>query len=167
MYINICQLIWVDIMARRGPKTEQGFRYWHLVRRGMTQASIAREHGVSRQAVSKAVQSAEREVVFRLLDTAQMSGVLVEWYDARRGVLIGLTPQLGNLACILVIDVANRPRMFFDQRRNDDIESARRTMGEMRNVLDEGFGLVIDPSMAFVEVIEMIIGASDEGGDES
>jgi hypothetical protein len=123
----------------------------------MSQAEIAREHGVSRQAVSKAVQTAEREVVFRLLDTAQMSGVLVEWYDARLGALIGVTPQLGNLACILVIDVSNRPRLFFDQSQNDDPGSVSRTMDDLRDVLDSGLGLRPPTSASFQEIIDQMI----------
>jgi hypothetical protein len=123
----------------------------------MSQADVARDRGVSRQAISKAVQTMEREVVFRLLDTAQMSGVLVEWYDARLGVLIGLTPQLGNLACILVIDVANRPRLFFDQTQNDNPDVVRGTMDELGDVLHLALGMAPTPEASFREIIDLIV----------
>ncbi|UCC92478.1 MAG: hypothetical protein JSW25_07350 [Thermoplasmata archaeon] len=151
-------------MARRGPKTDQQFRYWHMVRTGKNQADIAREHGVSRQAVSKAVQTAEREVVFQLLDTAQMSGVLVEWYDARLGILIGITPQLGNLACILVIDVAYRPRLFFDQSQNTDVDVVMRTMEDIREVLSLAIGLELDHGATFKDIIDRIVKQKRTGG---
>jgi hypothetical protein len=144
-------------MAKRGPKTEQQFVYWHQRRKGMSQSDIARKHDITRQAVSKSVKLQEREVIFRLLDTAQTSGVLVEWYDERKGVLIGLTPQLGNLACIMIIDTTNRPRVFFDQERNEDVEVRRRTMEDLRAVLDTTLGMKVDRSTPFNMIIEDII----------
>ncbi len=143
-------------MAKRGPKTEQQFVYWHQRRSGMSQSDIARRFDITRQAVSKSVKLQEREVIFRLLDTAQSSGVLVEWYDERRGVLIGVTPQLGNLACIMIIDDGNRPRVFFDQERNEDAEVRRRTMDELRAVLDTALGLEVDQDAAFRTIIDEI-----------
>jgi hypothetical protein len=144
-------------MAKRGPKTEHQFRYWHLRRRGASQSNIARDHDITRQAVSKSIQLVERDVMFRLLDTAQMSGILVEWYDARRGVLIGLTPQLGNLGCIIVIDGTNRPRQFYDQDGNLDDEVRKRTMAELAKTLKDALGLVVDGS-TFSQVLKQLTG---------
>ena len=144
-------------MARRGPKTEQQFTYWHLRRTGRSQSDIARRFDITRQAVSKAVKLQEREVIFRLLDTAQMSGALVEWYAERRGVLIGVVPQLGNLACIMMIDSANRSRVFFDQDGNDDREARAKTMDELRSVLDAVLGVDVAEDANFKTIIKTII----------
>ncbi len=143
-------------MAKRGPKTEQQFRYWHIRRRGASQADIAREHGITRQAVNKSIQLLEREVVFRLLDTAQTSGVLVEWYDARLGVLIGITPQLGNLPCLLLIDDTNRVRLVFDQVDNPDPSAREVVMSELHVVLKRTLGLDIAAEVDFKQMVNRI-----------
>jgi hypothetical protein len=145
-------------MAKRGPKTEQQFLYWHQRRIGRTQADIARDHGITRQAVNKSVQLVERDIMFRLLDTAQMSGILVEWYDANRGILIGLTPQLGKLACIIVIDGSNRPRLFYDQDANADAEVRQRTMEELALVLGDALDLDVPSSYSFGDIVRMLTG---------
>ena len=151
-------------MAKRGPKTDQQFRYWHMRRLGKSQADIAREMDITRQAVSKSIQLMERDVMFRLLETAQMSGVLVEWYDAERGVLVGLTPQLGNLVCVLLIDDSNRPRLFYDQSRNPDEDVKRRTLRELVHVLEVTIGVVVGPGVDFDAIVTAITQKAKRGG---
>ncbi len=151
-------------MAKRGPKTEQQFRYWHMRRMGTAQADIAREMGITRQAVSKSIQLMERDVMFRLLETAQMSGVLVEWYDAQRGVLVGITPQLGNIVCVLLIDSDNRTRVFYDQSQNPDEDVRRRTMEELVGVLRDSLGLDPDLDAGFDVLVKAITRKSERGG---
>ena len=84
----------------RGPEAQ--FTYWDLRRKGLNQSEIARKFDITRQSVSKSIKVQEREVVIRLLDTAQVSGILPQWYDQRRGVLVGNIPMLGSLRCIVV-----------------------------------------------------------------
>ena len=151
-------------MAKRGPKTDQQFRYWHMRRLGKSQADIAREMDITRQAVSKSIQLMERDVMFRLLETAQMSGVLVEWYDAERGVLVGLTPQLGNLVCVLLIDDSNRPRLFYDQSTNPDEDVKRRTLRELVHVLEVTIGVVVGPGVDFDAIVTAITQKAKRGG---
>jgi DNA-binding Lrp family transcriptional regulator len=151
-------------MAKRGPKTEQQFRYWHMRRMGRSQADIAREVGITRQAVSKSIQLLERDVVFRLLDTAQMSGVLVEWYDAERGVLVGVTPQLGNLVSVLLIDGSNRTRLFYDQTNNPDEDVKGRTMEELTEVLGTSLGVTLGPGVDFDAIVRALTRKAKRGG---
>jgi transcriptional regulator len=144
-------------MAKRGPKTVQQFKYWHLRRIGTSQSDIARRYKITRQAVSKSVKLQEREVMFKLLDTAQMSGILVEWYDAKKGILVGITPQLGNLACIMLIDAKNKTRIFFDQERNRDRKEKARVMSELLKVLTKDLRLALEKGSSFKGIIAMIV----------
>jgi hypothetical protein len=90
--------------------------------------------------------------------------VLVEWYDAERGVLVGVTPQLGNLVCVLLIDDSNRPRLFYDQSRNPDGEVKRRTMEEMVGTIEASLGVVLGPGVEFDEVVSAITKKAERGG---
>ncbi len=147
----------VDKMTRRGSRTERQFSHWHALRNGSTQAEVARLNGVTRQAVNKGVKLHERDVVLRLLDTARSIGVLVEWYDQKRGALIGISPQLGNLSCIMLIDDENEVRVFYDPKSARDREVRRRTIKEMTEVVRDAFGLRLSTKLKFREVLDEII----------
>jgi transcriptional regulator len=138
------------------------FVYWNLRRHGLSQAEIARRFKISRQAVNKSIMLQEREVLFRLLECAQTSGVLVEWQDAVAGVLIGITPQLGNLPCIMVVDRNKRILMFYDQARNQDKAVRAKVTAGLRNTLEETLRLSIDNDASFKDVIEAIIRSRKE-----
>jgi len=144
-------------MGRRGPKAEAQFRYWHMHRQGLSQADIARRLDISRQAVSKAVKLQEREVLYRLLETARSSRVLVEWTDGARGVLVGLIPDLGSMACLMVVDVAGEVRMFYDLDRLEDPQRRRRQAGELKELLSSNLKVWIEPGEPFERILERII----------
>jgi hypothetical protein len=94
--------------------SESQFHYWDLRRRGVPQSEISKDHNVSRQAVSKAIMAEERAVEIRLLQHAESSGILVEWYDKSKGILIGIIPPLGDIICIMLIDRTDRIRIHYD-----------------------------------------------------
>jgi len=144
-------------MGKRGSKPEAQFTYWDLRRRGMNQSEIARKYEITRQAVNKSVKLAERDVLYRLLDTAQTSGILVEWQDAWKGALIGISPQLGNMACVMILDVENRVRVFYDQDKAKDKERKATVIWEMDAVLNAALGLRVDPKMKFKEIMKLIV----------
>lgn len=53
-------------MAGPEPRPEMQFTYWDLHRKGMTQAQIAREFNITRQAVNKSLKLYERVMMYRL-----------------------------------------------------------------------------------------------------
>ena len=148
-------------MGKRGSRPEAQFVYWDLRRHGMNQSEIARTFEITRQAVNKSMKLAERDILYRLLETAQSSGILVEWQDAKKGVLVGITPQLGNLGCILVVDAENRIRTFFDQDGNKDVKMKGRVMKGLDEALKGALGLRVDPKLMFKEIIKLIVKGSE------
>lgn len=144
-------------MGRRGPKAEAQFRYWHMHRQGLSQAEIARRLDISRQAVSKAVKLQEREVLYRLLEAARSSRMLVEWTDGTRGVLVGLIPDLGSLACLMVMDVAGQIRMFYDPERLEDRERQDLQRTELKELLSSNLKVWIEAGDSFKQILERII----------
>lgn len=143
-------------MAKRGPKGELQFKYWDLRRRGMTQSEIARKFDISRQAVNKSIKLHEREVMYRLLENAQTSGALVEWFDASRGVLIGVTPQLGNLPLLMILDYGNKVRTYFDQSGNPDIELARSTIEDIKSTVRSSLGIDVSDEVSFRSILKRV-----------
>ena len=99
----------------------------------------------------------ERGISFRLLDTAQMSGILVEWYDPKKGVLIGVTPQLENLACIMLLDGKGKIRIFFDQDRNKDKRQKRMVMKELASLLKEVLDIEMSSKDRFKKAMDNIV----------
>ncbi len=143
-------------MVTSGPKAEMQFRYWDLKRKGATQSQIAREFGISRQAVNKSIKIHEKAVMYRILEAVQTAGGIVEWSDASRGILIGLTPQLGDLQYLIILDPLNRVRMFYDQSSNADREIARSTMEELRSTLSSSLGINIKGEVAFRTILRIV-----------
>ena len=94
--------------------SESQFHYWDLRRRGIPQSEISMDHNISRQAVSKAIMAQERNVEIRLLQHAESSGILVEWYNSSLGILIGIIPPLGDIICIMLIDRTDKIRIHYD-----------------------------------------------------
>ncbi len=122
-------------MSPLGSKKNAQFAYWNLKRKGMGQSEIARQYGITRQAVSKSIKLMERDVLYRMLEYCRTSGVLVEWTNAGKGITIGIIPTLGGVACILVIDGNGSLRMFYDPERVSDKEERDRIIGELRYVI--------------------------------
>jgi hypothetical protein len=149
-------------MGKRGSKPEAQFTYWDLRRRGESQSDIARKYEISRQAVNKSMKLAERDILYRLLDTAQMSGVLVEWQDARKGVLVGITPQLGNLGCMMVVDPQNKIRMFYDQDNNTNKKSKKKIMKQLDDVLEKSLRINVDQDDEFRVILKHIVRGEED-----
>ena len=143
-------------MVTSGPKAEMQFKYWDLKRKGATQSHIAREFDISRQSVNKSIKLHEKAVMYRLLEAAQTSGGIVEWSDVSRGVLIGLTPQLGDLPFLIIVDYLNRVRMFYDQSSNADRGIARSTMEDLRTNLGSSLGIDIRGDVAFRTILKAV-----------
>lgn len=144
-------------MVKPGFKPEAQFKYWDLRRKGMTQAEISRKFEITRQAVNKSMKLAERDILYRLLETAQTSGILVEWQDAKKGVLIGISPQLGNMGCIMAIDENNKIRIFYDQRNNMDPGTKKKVLDDLERILNDSIGIKIEKDEEFKDLIKEIV----------
>jgi len=113
-YINLLRFTKVDTLSPTSEPSAK-FTYWHSTRLGKSQGEISQQQEITRQAVSKAIKSQERDILERMLNFAQAIGVLVEWYDVSLGILIGITPQLENRTCLIFIDDRNQVLVFYDQ----------------------------------------------------
>ncbi|MBN1539726.1 MAG: MarR family transcriptional regulator [Candidatus Thermoplasmatota archaeon] len=123
-------------MFRKGATAEAQFNYWNLRRGGGSQSDISRMFDITRQSVSRSVKVQERDVVIRLLEHAQVSGILPTYYDQVLGILIGTIPTLGNLKCLLIIDEKNDTKMFYDPSANPDDELKEASQVEMGRILN-------------------------------
>jgi hypothetical protein len=137
-------------------KLGKQFRYWDLRRKGETQSEISRKFGISRQSVNKSIKLFESEVMYRLIETARSSGTLVEWFDASKGVLIGITPQLGDLRCLILLDNQNKIRTFHDQTKNENREMAASIMGDLKESIKASIGMDLREETTFKSVLGSI-----------
>lgn len=132
------------------------FSYWNKRRKGKKQSTIAKEHKITRQAVNKSIKLQERDILFRLLDTARSSGILVEWQDVEQGILIGISPQLGNIPCILIIDDHNEIQLFYDQTKNTNEKIKKQILMKMQNLLKNILQININQTDSFQDIIKKI-----------
>jgi len=143
-------------MGLRGSRQAK-LRYWNLARTGMSGSEIARRSGISRQAVSKAVSSQERDVLIQLLESARASRMLVEWTDGSRGVLIGTIPDLGNIVCLTIVDTDGGIQVFYDPDRIQDDSRRGLTMGELRTILQACIGIEVQTDDGFEDILDRIV----------
>ena len=144
-----------------GRRSESQFHYWDLRRRGSSQSEISKVYSVSRQAVSKSIQAQEINVEYRLLEFAESSGILVEWYDRSRGILIGIIPPLGDILTFLIIDRRNQVRVHYDPEgikdRSRKDKAWDRLVSDLRSIIGEK----LDPGNETKTIIDRII---EKGG---
>ena len=145
-------------MSLLGSKKSAQFAYWNLKRKGQRQSEIARQYGITRQAVSKSIKLMERDILYQMLEFCRTSGVLVEWTDAGKGVTIGILPQLGGVVCILLIDNSGSMRMFYDPDRVTDKEERDRIVGELRytimDIMEMDIGLANQIKVIVKKIVE-------------
>jgi len=122
-------------MGLRGKKADRQFQYWNLRRKGMGQSEIARKYGVSRQSISKSLAAFERDVSLRLLEHAKASDALIEYYDPKKGLLLGFIPQVNNALYMLVIDSSNSIKAFYDPSIIRNKHVRKKMMSELNIIL--------------------------------
>ncbi len=144
------------MIGREDQRLEKQFRYWNLRRKGETQSEIARKFKITRQSVNKSIKLYEREVMYKLIEAARSSQTLIEWFDASKGVLIGITPQLGNLHCLIFIDNQNKIRTFFDQSKNEDRELAASIIGDIKESIKVSIGMDLKEEITFRSILGSI-----------
>jgi hypothetical protein len=150
-------------MGLRGKKARTQFLYWDLKRRGRSQTEISEEFSVSRQAISKAINSHESNVETRLLQSAESSGILVEWYDKGSGILIGIIPPLGDIICIVVIGPEDRLRVHYDPGRIGGKGQRKKAWSSLREDLEFIFGDGFLEKEDIITIIEWITNTGGRG----
>jgi len=142
------------------------FLYWHAARKGTSHAEIARSFAPqepSRQAVNKAVRKQVQKQLFRLLDAAETAGVLIEWQDADIGVLVGVSPQLGGLASIFIVDATDRIQLFYDQTNNPDAAIKAQVLQKLATLVNDVLGLAVESGTSVNKVINLIVASRRQG----
>ncbi len=84
------------------PTDEKQFTFWAMRRGGMANIAIAKELGISRQAVSRALILMNERIETILRDMAKANSISVEKINPERGVLIGRSIPFKTAAIIFV-----------------------------------------------------------------
>ncbi|WP_440953827.1 hypothetical protein ACSAZK_08950 [Methanosarcina sp. Mfa9] len=71
------------------PAGDKQFKFWVLRRNGLPNINIAKQFGVSRQAVSRALLSMDKRIEETLLEMARANRIEVERANPKKGVLFG------------------------------------------------------------------------------
>lgn len=84
------------------PAGEKQFEFWVLRRNGLPNINIAKQFGVSRQAISRALLSMDKRIEDTLLEMARANGIEVEKLDSKKGILFGRSVPFKTSAIIFV-----------------------------------------------------------------
>lgn len=84
------------------PAGEKQFDFWVLHRNGLPNINIAKQFGVSRQAVSRALLSMDKRIGDTLLEMARVNRIEVEKLDSTKGILFGKSTPFKTNAIIFV-----------------------------------------------------------------
>ncbi|MDY0247904.1 MAG: hypothetical protein RBR26_13415, partial [Methanosarcina mazei] len=69
------------------PEGEKQFEFWVLRRNGLPNINIAKQFGISRQAISRALLSMDKRIEETLLEMARANRIEVEKLDPKKGIL--------------------------------------------------------------------------------
>ena len=83
-----------------GYLTPKQLMMWEQKRKGLAEATIARELNVTRQTVHEALGIAQKKVLESLEETAAMNKIKVQKVNPRRGYLVGYSPHFKTKALI-------------------------------------------------------------------
>ncbi|MDQ1251359.1 MAG: hypothetical protein QG646_432 [Euryarchaeota archaeon] len=84
------------------PVDEKQFEFWALRRDGLPNINIAKQFGISRQAVSRALLSMDKRIEETLLEMASANRIDVEKLDSKKGILFGRSAPFKTNAIIFV-----------------------------------------------------------------
>jgi predicted transcriptional regulator len=84
------------------PTDDKQFAFWTMRRNGMANIEIAKNLGISRQAVSRALILMNERIETVLRDMAKANSIAVEKVNAEQGVLIGRSIPFKTAAIIFV-----------------------------------------------------------------
>lgn len=95
------------------PTDEKQFTFWTMRRSGMPNIAIAKQLGISRQAVSRALLLMDEKVETTLRDMAQANQIAVEKINAERGILLGRSIPF-KTAAIIFISAKHGVQVWFE-----------------------------------------------------
>lgn len=84
------------------PAGEKQFEFWVLRRNGLPNINIAKQFGISRQAVSRALIGMDKRIEETLLEMARANRIEVEKLDSTKGILFGKSVPFKANAIIFV-----------------------------------------------------------------
>lgn len=84
------------------PTNEKGFGFWTMRRLGIPNVTIAKQLGISRQAVSHALQSMNEKIESALGEMARANQIVIDTINAERGILLGRSIPFKTAAIIFV-----------------------------------------------------------------
>jgi hypothetical protein len=88
---------------------------WDLFRRGLSQTEIAKDLEVSRQAIHKTVNKANKKVLKALLDTAEINKLDVRRVDPVKGMLVGYSQGFDSRV-FLTYGPKNGVQLWYDHQ---------------------------------------------------
>jgi hypothetical protein len=84
------------------PMNDKQFGFWKMRRSGMSNISIAKQQGITRQGVSQAIRFMDEKIESSLREMAQANRIQIEKIDVERGVLFGRSIPFQTNAYIFV-----------------------------------------------------------------
>ena len=106
-------------------------KIWDMKRRGFREAGIAKELDISRQAVHKAVDSANGKVSQALLETARLNKMKVTFLNPVAGVLTGYSSEFTTSVAI-TFSARNGVQIWYkhegDCENCEHLETCRKTL---------------------------------------
>lgn len=82
--------------------TQRQFEFWLKRREGKKNVEIAQEYNITKQAVGKALQAADRKILKTLIEMAQANRIEIRHIDEEKGFLYGRSSQLNRDAAIFL-----------------------------------------------------------------
>ncbi|KYK37925.1 MAG: hypothetical protein HXS46_13645 [Theionarchaea archaeon] len=80
--------------------TERQFEFWLKRREGKKNVEIAQEYNITKQAVGKALQTADKKILKSLIEMARANRIEIRHIDEEKGFLSGRSTQLNRNAVI-------------------------------------------------------------------
>lgn len=84
------------------PTSEKQFGFWKMRRNGYPNIIIAARLGISRQAVSKALQTMDGKIRTTLKEMAHANQIEEEWLNVEKGILFGRSIPVDTNAVIFI-----------------------------------------------------------------
>src|SRR4030042_2479702 len=80
--------------------TARQLRIWEMKRDGLTQVEIARQLGVTRQAINKVVDNIDQQISQTLKNVASTAKIEVRHLDSTKGILLGYSYEANERVII-------------------------------------------------------------------